>query len=114
MVAGRCEIFDVNYIGNDDPIPDFHSMSVFAYKRKDPFEFEREFRLALMLPAKESVWIDKEEDYGRILKVAPKDFIDEVRFHPDATDAFRVLVRADLAAAGFDVSIRDAESPLKG
>uniref|UniRef100_UPI004049C311 hypothetical protein n=2 Tax=Cephaloticoccus sp. TaxID=1985742 RepID=UPI004049C311 len=89
-------------------------MSVFAYKRKDPFEFEREFRLALMLPAKESVWIDKEEDYGRILKVAPKDFIDEVRFHPDATDAFRVLVRADLAAAGFDVSIRDAESPLKG
>ena len=113
VIEGRCEAFDVNYIDDDEPIPDFHSLSVFAHKRRDPFEFEREFRLAYMLPQNESVFLDQEEDFGRTLKVNQGDFIDEVRFHPDATDTFRAMVRADLAAAGFGVSVRNAESPPK-
>lgn len=35
-------------------------------------------------------------------------------FHPDATDAFRAAVHADLADAGFKVAVRNAESPPKG
>jgi hypothetical protein len=109
-IEGRCQAFDIRYISDNEPIPDFHSLSVFAHKRKDPFEFEHELRLAYMLSREESVWLDKEEDFGRTLKVNPSDFIEEVRFHPRATDSFKAQVQADIAASGLRIVIRNSES----
>jgi len=100
-IEGRCQAFDIRYIDDNEPIPDFHSLSVFAHKRRDPFEFEHELRLAYVLPREESVWLDKEEDFGRTLKVSPSNFIEEVRFHPCATDAFKAQVQVDIATAGW-------------
>jgi hypothetical protein len=111
-MAGRCQAFDVQYISEDEALPELHSLAVFAHKRREPFAFEQEFRLAYMLPMEESVYLDQAHDFGRTIPVNLANLLEEVRFHPRATAAFKALVQSDLAAAGLSVVARDSECPV--
>lgn len=107
-VGTICRAFDIQYIGEDDAIPELHSLSVFAHKRRAQFEFEREFRLVYMLPVHETIFIERSEDFGRELPADPAAFIEEVRFNPAATPQFKEQVRRELDIAELLLPIRDS------
>ena len=111
-MAGRCQAFDVQYISEDEALPELQSLAVFAYKRSEPFAFEQEFRLAYMLPQEESIYLDQAQDFGRTLPADPAKLVQEIRFHPRATMVFKAQVRSDLKAAGFSVNARDSETTV--
>ena len=113
-VGERCRAFDVQYIGEDEAIPELHSLALFAYKRRDQFAFEQEFRLVYMLPIDEPVWLDRPEDFGRRLPADPKSFVEELRFHPAASLQFKDQVRRDLQVAGQILPTRDSVAPARG
>jgi len=80
-----------------------------TYKRREKYAFEKEFRLAHMLPIEEAYHPDYESNFSRLISASPQSFIDELRFHPDATTAFKGRVRSDLAAAGLTFMTRDSQ-----
>lgn len=107
-VGRRCHGFAVEYIDDTFAIPEMHSLAPVAYKRK-LFAFECEFRLVHMLPPEESVYLDHEQDFFRLIDGDPVVFAHEVRFHPHATLEFKERVHSDLTTQGYRMSLRDSE-----
>lgn len=110
-VGWRCHGFAVEYIDETFAIPEMHSLASVAYKRKE-FAFEREFRLVHMLPPEESVYLDHEHDFFRLIEGDPALFAHELRFHPHATPEFKERVHRDLTARGYRISLRDSQIAL--
>jgi hypothetical protein len=108
-LGNACQAFDVQYIDENTPLPEMHSMALFAYKRRDEFAFEQEFRLVHALPPETVSYPDSEEDFARLLPADPRVFVDELRFHPAATAEFKARVRKDLEIAGLNFPVRDSE-----
>lgn len=107
-VGRRCHGFAVEYVDETFAIPEMHSLAPVAYKRKS-FAFEREFRLVHMLPPGESVYLDHEQDFFRLIEGEPALFADELRFHPHATPEFKERVRRDLTERGYRILLRDSQ-----
>ncbi len=95
---------DVHYVEEDYPVPEFHSLAALVHKRRDPFEFEQEFRLIHQLRPDEIERPDDEADAGRMVPVDRHRLIHGIRFHPEASLGFKESVRRDLAAAGLSVN----------
>jgi hypothetical protein len=108
-VGGECHGLSVEYIDESFAIPEMHSLAPIAYKRKK-FEFEREFRVALVLKPEEPVFLDRPEDFFRLIAAHPGAFVQEVRFHPHATATFKDLVREELQQLWHIFSIGDSQS----
>jgi hypothetical protein len=105
----QCKGADVHYIGEDQPLPELHSLAALVHKRRKPYAFENEFRLLYMLRGEERVSPDNKEDFFRLIPADPLAFVHEVRFHPAATPEFKAKVRAEIAAAGFRIPTRESE-----
>ena len=99
--------FDVEYVGEEKALPELHSLAALAYKRRQ-YSPENEFRL-VYTANDETIYVDREEDFGRTLAVEPENFIDEIRFHPNATPEFKARVKADLAESALAPRLRDSE-----
>lgn len=110
-VGRRCHGFAVEYIVESFAIPEMHSLAPVAYKRKI-FSFEREFRLVHILPPEESVYLDHEQDFYRLIDGDPALFAHELRFHPHATPEFKDRVHDDLTARGYRIPLRDSRADL--
>jgi hypothetical protein len=104
----RCAAFDVEYIDEDKTLPELHSLAALAFKRRLQFSHENEFRV-VYTASDEMIYADREEDFGRTLPCNPGDFVDEIRFHPDATPEFKAEVRADLSGTSLSSKLRDSE-----
>jgi hypothetical protein len=102
---------NVHYVQEDYPVPEFHSLAALVHKRRDPFEFEQEFRLIYQLRPHEIARPDDEADAGRKVPVDRHRLIHLIRFHPDASADFKETVRQDLAAAGLSVPTESAAFP---
>lgn len=105
---GKCTPAEVHYVGENIPLPELHSRAALVHKRKVPYYFENEFRLLYELEPKESIYLDREEDFFRLISVDSINFIHEVRFHPLATPEFKSNVRAEIDAADLCLSVRDS------
>ena len=90
---------NVNYCGEDYPIPEFHSLSALVHKNRTDFEHENEFRLIYQLPTSEIARSDDKADEGRLIPVDTGRLVHLVRVHPLATEAFKEQVRRDAQAA---------------
>jgi hypothetical protein len=102
----------VLYIDEGFAIPEMHSLAPIAYKRRN-FEFEREFRLAHVLPPEATVYLDQECDFFRLIDSDPFTFVREIRFHPNAAVEFKERVRTQLAGLGFHFLSTILLSPQK-
>lgn len=107
-VGEHCHGLAVEYVEESFAIPEMHSLAPVVYKRKH-FEFEREFRLVHRLPPDESIYLDREDDYFRLIAGDPVLFAHEVRFHPQATLEFKERVHRDLTARGYKISMRESQ-----
>jgi hypothetical protein len=105
----HCKGAEVHYVGEDDPLPELHSLAALVHKRRDPYAFEDEFRLMYMLPPGESVLLDQKEDFFRLIPADTGTLVHEVRFHPAASPEFKNKVRAEIAAGNWKISVRDSE-----
>ena len=94
---------NVHYIGEGDSIPELHSLAALVHKRRDPFEFENEFRLIYQLPPEEINRPDDKTDEYRWVPVDARSLLHLIRFHPAATPEFMETVRRDLGTAGLQV-----------
>jgi len=102
LLATPCEIkgANVHYVDESYSIPEFHSLAPLVHKRREPYEFEQEFRLIYQLRPEQIARPDNEADRGRFVLIDRRSLIHLVRFHPDATAQFKETVQGDLAAAG--------------
>jgi hypothetical protein len=96
---------DVNYVNEGDSIPEFHSLAALVHKRREPYEFENEFRLIYQLPLSEIERPDDQEDEHRWIPVDARRLLHLTRFHPSATPEFMAMVRRDLDAAGLPITL---------
>jgi hypothetical protein len=104
----ECKGADVHYVAENEPLPELHSLAALVHKRRDPYEFESEFRLLCMLPLGKIERPETPEDYGRLIPADAARLLKEVRFHPQASAEFKARVRVDVAAAGLNVPLRDS------
>jgi hypothetical protein len=105
---GKCRPAEVHYTGENTPLPELHSLAALVHKRKTPYYFENELRLLYELGPEESVYLDHEEDFFRLIAVNSANFVHEVRFHPLASPEFKAKVRAEIDAAHLCLSVRDS------
>jgi hypothetical protein len=96
---------DVHYVNETDSIPELHSLAALVHKRRDPYEFEQEFRLIFQLRLNEIGRLADNADDYRWIPVEPRRLLHIIRLHPAATPEFEALVRADLATAGLSVPV---------
>ena len=94
---------NVHYVEEGYSIPEFHSLAPLVHKRRDPYEFEQEFRLIYQLPLEKIARADDKADEGRTIPVDARQLVHLIRFHPKATEAFKAAVQADLATAKLDI-----------
>jgi hypothetical protein len=104
----QCKGAEVHYVAEDQPLPELHSLAALVHKRREPYAFENEFRLIYQLPPGESIYLDRAEDYFRLVPVDPGTLVHRVLFHPEAAPEFKARVRADLAAAKLWIPASDS------
>lgn len=105
----QCRGSEVHYVDEEEPIPELHSLAPLFHKRRNPYAFEDEFRLIYVLPMNEPVFLDRPEDFFRLLPADPSIIIHELRLHPGATTEFRDKVRQEVEAAGLAFAVTDSE-----
>lgn len=106
-IGQRCHGLAVEYIDETFALPEMHSLAPIAYKRRQ-FAHEQEFRLVHMSPPGESIYVDREEDFFRLLDGEPMLFVHEVRFHPNADPDFKTRVRLDIQHRGFTFPVSES------
>jgi hypothetical protein len=109
-----CRGADVHYIEESEPLPEMHSLAPLVHKRRDPYAFEREFRLIVQRAHRESVDLNSEADFGRLISTDPKKLLHQVRLHPRASVEFKSKVRTNIAAAGLSIPVIDSAFADKG
>ena len=107
-IPGHIKGANVNYVNEGDSIPEFHSLAALVHKRREPYEFENEFRLIYQLPPCEIERPDDKEDEHRWIPVDARRLLHLIRFHPAATPEFMALVRRDLDAARLPVALEES------
>jgi hypothetical protein len=105
----QCRGAEVHYVGEDDPLPELHSLAALVHKRRDPYAFEDEFRLIYMVPTEESVSLGQSTDFFRLVPVDTKQLARELRFNPAASPEFKNLVRTHLASGHWNIPVRDSD-----
>lgn len=110
----QCKGAEVHYVEENQPLPELHSLAALVHKRRHPYAFENEFRLIYQLPPGESIYLDRAEDYFRLVPADPGMLVHRVIFHPAAAPEFKARVRADLVAVKLAIPASDsrfADSP---
>lgn len=98
----ECKGSMVRYVGEDEAVPELHSLSPLVHKRRDLYEFENEFRLIYQLPREHSIFLDRPEDFFRLIPVDLVILAHALRFHPAASDEFKAKVHADIGIRPVD------------
>src|SRR5208283_4009297 len=106
-VGKHCHGFSVRYIDEGFAVPELHSLAPYAYKRPQ-FAYEREFRLVHVLPPESAIYLDQSDDFQRLIAGDPGEFVHELRFHPEAAQAFKERVRQEIAALGYSFPVTDS------
>ena len=105
----ECKGSMVRYVGEDEAVPELHSLSPLVHKRRDLYEFENEFRLIYQLPREHSIFLDRPEDFFRLIPVDLVILAHALRFHPAASDEFKAKVHADIASEGLVIPTMDSD-----
>ncbi len=113
-LGNQCQAANVRYVGDDEALPELHSLSALVHKRRAPYFFEDELRLIYQPSPMEEIYLDQPRDYFRLVPAEPAILIEGLRFHPEASADFKTRVRADIARAGLRFPINDSDLTSKG
>ncbi len=93
--AGRPLRFSpVKYLRPDEPHPQMDYDSIFFYKNRDRYNFEKEYRILTSLITSElGALIDTDDSKRRLVPFNTNVGITRIVFHPDASNSFKETVR---------------------